>query len=170
MSILSELKKRGGPRVRILAERSGQSRSGGEAVTLLLHPPRSRPIDDHFEIARLLVRSGVAKRTAMKVLAELAAGKISSVEAPSVRDFGRLAEEIAKLGVTTYRTVKRKVNVRALRKRICISQEAFAARYGLDVATVQNWEQERTTPDGPAAALLQAIDKDPEKVAELMTR
>jgi len=169
MSILSELKRRAGPRVRILAETPGQLSSGGEAVKLLLHPPRSREIDDHFEVARLLVRVRVPKRTAMKVLAELASGRIAYVEASAVPNYQNLAQELAKQGVTAYRIVRRKINVRDLRKRLGMSQEAFAGRYGLDVATVQNWEQERTTPDGPAAALLQAIDKDPEKVAELMT-
>jgi putative transcriptional regulator len=38
----------------------------------------------------------------------------------------------------------------------------------LDVATLRNWEQGRTTPEGPAATLLQLIDSDPDKVAELL--
>lgn len=155
--------------MRILAETPDRSSSGGETVKLALHPSRSHPITDHFEVARLFVRSGVPKRTAMKVLAELVAGKISYVEAPAVRDYSRLAQYLGSQGVAAYRVVRRKVNVRALRKRLGMSQEAFAGRYGLDVATVQNWEQGRTTPDGPAATLLQVIDRDPEKVAELMT-
>ncbi len=52
--------------------------------------------------------------------------------------------------------------------RLGISQEAFAGRYDLDVKTRQNWEQGRTTPEGPAAILLQLIDRDPENVVELL--
>lgn len=62
----------------------------------------------------------------------------------------------------------RRVDVKALRQRLGISQEAFAGRYGLDVATVRNWEQGRTIPEGPAAALLQLIDRDPDKIVELL--
>jgi putative transcriptional regulator len=62
----------------------------------------------------------------------------------------------------------RRVDVKALRARLGVSQEDFAGRYGLDVATVRNWEQGRTTPDGPAARLLQLIDRDPDKVMELL--
>jgi hypothetical protein len=48
------------------------------------------------------------------------------------------------------------------------SQEAFAWRYCLDAATVRNWEQGRTIPEGPAATLWQLIDRDPDKIVELL--
>jgi putative transcriptional regulator len=56
----------------------------------------------------------------------------------------------------------------ALRARLGISQAAFAGRYG---DPVRNWEQgqsRRTRPEGPAAVLLQVIERDPEKVVELL--
>jgi putative transcriptional regulator len=59
--------------------------------------------------------------------------------------------------------------VKALRARLGISQEAFAGYYGLDQSTVQNWEQGRTKPDGPAVALLHLIDKEPDSILELLS-
>lgn len=70
--------------------------------------------------------------------------------------------------IAAQRIVKRKIDVKLLRARLGISQEAFAGRYGLDVKTLQNWEQGRTEPEGPAAILLQLIERDPDKIVELL--
>ncbi len=131
-------------------------------------PPASRRLGDVFEIARLLVRSGVAVRTAKSAIDDLVAGRIAFVEALAVAGYDRLKREMMKHNVAAHRIELRQVDVRALRQRLGISQEAFAGRYGLDVATVRNWEQGRTRPEGPAAALLQLIDRDPDKIVELL--
>lgn len=135
---------------------------------MVLVPPPARRLGDAFEIARLLVRSGVPVRTAKKAIDDLAAGRTAYVEAPAVADYGRVKRTMADQGVTALRIAIRPVDVKALRTRLGISQEAFAGRYGLDVATVRNWEQGRTKPEGPAAALLQLIERDPDKIVELL--
>lgn len=56
------------------------------------------------------------------------------------------------------------IAVRALRKRDGLSQAAFAARYGIDLRTLQDWEQSRTTPNTAAQTLLKVIRDDPEAV------
>lgn len=50
----------------------------------------------------------------------------------------------------------------ALRTRLNLSQSEFAKILGVSVRTIQEWEQGRTTPSGPALALLRIIDKHPE--------
>ena len=55
-------------------------------------------------------------------------------------------------------------NVRAIRERLALSQEGFARRFGLSLRTVQEWEQGRRAPDGPARVLLHVIDQQPEAV------
>ncbi len=130
--------------------------------------PMAQPLGDMFEVARHLVRTGVPVRTAKRTLDDLAAGKTASVMAPTVVDYDRLKQSLRRQGVETRRIASRPIDVQALRARLGISQEAFALRYGLDVATVRNWEQGRTTPEGPAATLLQLIDRDPEKVVDLL--
>ena len=131
-------------------------------------PPSSRRLGDVFEVIRLLVRSGVSVRTAKSAIDDLVAGRIAYIDAPAVADYARLKREMTKQNLTAHRIELRRVDVKALRQRLGISQDAFAGRYGLDVATVRNWEQGRTIPEGPAAALLQLIDRDPDKIVELL--
>jgi putative transcriptional regulator len=55
-------------------------------------------------------------------------------------------------------------DVRALRERLGLSQEAFAERFHLSLRTIQDWEQRRRVPEGPARVLLQVIERDPQAV------
>lgn len=48
-----------------------------------------------------------------------------------------------------------------------ISQEEFAARLGISVATLRNWEQGRRKPTGPARKLLDLLQQHPEIVLDL---
>lgn len=52
----------------------------------------------------------------------------------------------------------------AVREAVKMSQREFAILVGVPVKTLQNWEQKRTRPTGPARALLRAIAKDPKHV------
>ena len=52
-------------------------------------------------------------------------------------------------------------NVRVIRERTSLSQSEFAQMIGVSVKTLQNWEQDRRRPTGPAAALLSIIAHDP---------
>ena len=58
--------------------------------------------------------------------------------------------------------------LRALRGRLGLSQKQFADRFGLTVDAIQQYEQGRRTPSGPAATLLQVIATDPESVARAL--
>ena len=52
--------------------------------------------------------------------------------------------------------------VRAIRKRTRLSRSEFADLIGVSVKTLQNWEQDRRRPTGPAAALLRIISREPQ--------
>ena len=56
------------------------------------------------------------------------------------------------------------VDIKAVRKRLRRSQSEFALMIGVSVATLQNWEQGRRRPEGPAQALLKVAAEDPEAV------
>ena len=58
------------------------------------------------------------------------------------------------------------VDVRATRQHLKLSQAAFAAKFGFQPATLRNWEQGRTRPDGPARVLLAVIARHPEAVED----
>jgi putative transcriptional regulator len=59
------------------------------------------------------------------------------------------------------RIVIRSSGVRVIRERTSLSQSEFAQLIGVSVKTLQNWEQDRRRPTGPAAALLSIIEHDP---------
>jgi putative transcriptional regulator len=66
---------------------------------------------------------------------------------------------------TTYKVhVPAKVDVRAIRTKLKMSQNAFAARFGILPSTLRDWEQNRRHPDGAARVLLMVIDKEPDAV------
>ncbi|MBV9523737.1 MAG: helix-turn-helix domain-containing protein [Alphaproteobacteria bacterium] len=60
-------------------------------------------------------------------------------------------------------------DVRALRKRLGLSQAAFAARFGLSLTNIRNWEQGIRRPEGAARVLLTVIERDPEAVERALS-
>ena len=56
------------------------------------------------------------------------------------------------------------VDVVAIRKRLGLSQQAFARKFGLSTATLRDWEQGRRSMDRTAQALLKVIDHAPDAV------
>jgi putative transcriptional regulator len=62
------------------------------------------------------------------------------------------------------------IDVRATRRRLGLSQAAFAAKFGFQPATLRNWEQGRTRPDGPARVLLTVIARYPEAVEDALRK
>jgi putative transcriptional regulator len=54
--------------------------------------------------------------------------------------------------------------VRDLRRRARLTQQEFAARLGVPVETIRNWEQGKRAPRGPARALLAVIAHAPDTV------
>jgi putative transcriptional regulator len=56
------------------------------------------------------------------------------------------------------------IDVRAVHAKLGMSQHSFAAKFGVSISTVRNWEQGRRRPEGPARVLLTIIDREPEAV------
>jgi putative transcriptional regulator len=56
------------------------------------------------------------------------------------------------------------VEVRDLRRRSHLTQQEFAAKLGVPVETIRNWEQGKRMPRGPARALLTVIAHAPDAV------
>ncbi len=59
-------------------------------------------------------------------------------------------------------------DVRAIRRKLHLSQHEFADAYRIPLATLHNWEQGRRVPDAPAAAYLQAIARKPLIIREAL--
>ena len=62
------------------------------------------------------------------------------------------------------------IDVRSVRQKLGLSQARFAARFGFTAATVRNWEQGRTQPDGPARVLLAVIAHHPDAVEDALRK
>ncbi len=60
------------------------------------------------------------------------------------------------------------LEVKAIRKRLHVSQAQFAYLIGISPATLRNWEQGRTYPEGPARALLKVAAKQPEFILQAL--
>lgn len=52
------------------------------------------------------------------------------------------------------------IDVQALRKRIGLTQEEFAAKFGISLGTLRHWERGDRKPHGPALVLLRVIKKN----------
>jgi putative transcriptional regulator len=60
------------------------------------------------------------------------------------------------------------IDVRAIRDRMGLTQQDFAACFGFSVNTLRHWEQGRRVPEGPTRAYLMVIDREPEAVRKAL--
>ena len=56
---------------------------------------------------------------------------------------------------------------KVIRSKLKLSQSAFAGLLGVSIRTLQDWEQGRRIPQGPAIALLRIAEQHPEVFADL---
>jgi len=62
------------------------------------------------------------------------------------------------------------VYARTVRGRTGLTQSAFAARIGVPVETVRNWEQGKRSPRGPARSLLKVIEEAPDAAFAVLSK
>lgn len=86
-------------------------------------------------------------------------------------DFQKLVESVKQMGaimkgkkIPHRRTIVTDIKVKKLRERTGLTQSEFARMIGVSVRTLQNWEQGRREPEGPARALLRVVECEPEAV------
>jgi putative transcriptional regulator len=58
-------------------------------------------------------------------------------------------------------------DIKRVRHQLHLSQSAFAAFMGINLRTLQEWEQGRRKPSGPATVLLRIAQKHPEAFVDL---
>lgn len=66
--------------------------------------------------------------------------------------------------------VPEKIDVKKIRARLRLSQQAFAETYGFTLAAVRDWEQGRRRPERSARVLLKIVQKEPEAVMRALSR
>lgn len=91
---------------------------------------------------------------------------VEKVNAATEADIARWKREdgVDDTNLGSARFVSPALDVKVIRERLGLSQEAFADRFRLSLRTVQEWEQGRRTPEGPARVLLRVIERDPNAV------
>lgn len=62
------------------------------------------------------------------------------------------------------------VNVAKIRAKLKLSQSEFADLLGVSKRVVQDWEQHRKAPSGPARSLLKVAQKEPAAVRRALAR
>ena len=68
------------------------------------------------------------------------------------------------------REIKKKlVDPKKIRRRLKLTQVAFAERYAIPLGTLRDWERRARFPDAAARAYLQVISEDPAGIARLLT-
>jgi len=85
----------------------------------------------------------------------------------SVREGGAILREEEE---AARRFVVEEPDVAAIREEYGLSQSKFAALLGISVRTLQNWEQGRRRPQGPAKVLLRVASKHPEAVLDVVRK
>jgi DNA-binding transcriptional regulator YiaG len=120
-------------------------------------------------VARLLASRGLSLRKAHEAFNRLADGKTVAVELHA-EDPRELISELSALGVNAFPIEPPEIDVRRVRERLGLSQAEFSIRFGLELDTVQNWEQGRYRPDPAAQILLSVIEAYPECVDSVLTK
>jgi len=92
------------------------------------------------------------------------------------QDFDKLVESIKQAGKIRRGEMKasrveefRPADIRSIRERLEMSQSQFALMIGVSVSTLQNWEQGRRRPEGPARALLKIVAENPRAVVKALS-
>lgn len=73
----------------------------------------------------------------------------------------------ANRGSLRTRSLKEPASPTVIRTKLNLSQSAFAGLMGVSLRTVQDWEQGRRKPSGPAEALLRIAEQKPDVFLEL---
>jgi len=56
------------------------------------------------------------------------------------------------------------IDVKSIRAKTSLTQDQFAAHFGLSASAVRDWEQKRKIPDPVTRVLLMVLDREPEAV------
>jgi DNA-binding transcriptional regulator YiaG len=123
------------------------------------------PFHRTVSVAEALAKRGLTLLQAKRIVTRLAKGESVAAEIPMVEDVTVFEKELKRHGVIAERRdPPDAIDVKAIRERLGLSQDEFATRFGLDAASLRNWEQERTVPERAVRSLLRVIDVNPQAV------
>jgi DNA-binding transcriptional regulator YiaG len=137
----------------------------GDLVVLVLR--LVGPLDKPISVAKRLRAAGLTLRAAHAVINRLAEVRLAVCQIAEGADISALAGDLAAMNVHTYRQRHPDPGlILEVRTRHGLSQREFAQLLGLDIDTLQNWEQGRNRPDAATLSLVMAFDKAPELIQQ----
>ena len=137
----------------------------GDPVTLVLR--LVGPLDKPISVAKRLYAAGLTLRAAHSVINRLAETRLAVCRITEGAGISALAADLVGMNVHCYR--RRQLDpglIAEVRARHGLSQREFAEVLGIDIDTLQNWEQGRNKPDIAALNLVVAFDKAPDLIEQ----
>jgi DNA-binding transcriptional regulator YiaG len=137
----------------------------GEAVPLVLRLEGA--LDRPIHVMQRLRSAGLTLRAAHAVINRLAETRLAVCMIAEGANIPLLAADLAAMNVHTWR--RRQLDpglIAEVRARHRLSQREFAEVLGIDIDTLQNWEQGRNKPDAAVLNLVMAYDKAPELIEQ----
>ena len=136
----------------------------GTVVTLVLK--RTGALDKPITVVKRLRAAGLTLRAGHFVINRLAECGIAVCSVAEGADIPALAADLATMNIHTHRRRHPAPGLIAeVRARHGLSQREFAEVLGIDIDTLQNWEQGRNKPDAAALSLVLAFDQAPDVVS-----
>jgi DNA-binding transcriptional regulator YiaG len=137
----------------------------GELVTLVLR--LNGRFDKRLSVVRRLRAAGLTLQVAHAAITRLAETGLTLCRIAEGADLTTLASDLSALDIRVYRRrVVAPDMITEVRARHGLSQREFAEMLGIDVNTLQNWEQGRNKPDAATLNLILMFDKAPELVEQ----
>jgi DNA-binding transcriptional regulator YiaG len=137
----------------------------GDLVTLVLR--LVGPLDKPISVVKRMRAAGLTLRAGHAVINRLAETRLAVCQIAEGADIPTLATDLLAMNVHTYR--RRHLDpclIAEVRARHGLSQREFAELLGVEIDTLQNWEQGRNRPDVATLNLVMAFDKAPELVEQ----
>jgi DNA-binding transcriptional regulator YiaG len=144
--------------------------SSDDAVPVVLH--RTGALDRGVSVARRLVAAGLTLKQAHDAINQLAGVSWTICAVAKTEDLRLLARDLIAMDVELRLkrpVIEQGIDIAELRARRGLSQREYADMLGLDVRTLQNWEQGRNRPDPAAVSLMRIFDRAPDMVGEVLT-
>jgi DNA-binding transcriptional regulator YiaG len=139
--------------------------SSGEGEPVLLRCQRD--VGALIPVAKRLREAGLTLRLAHAAINDLAEHNVTVCLVDKACDLAALAADLKAMHVEMHRrrpAASPNTEIAAVRERHNLSQRDFADRLGIDMRTLQNWEQGRNRPDPAAITLIRLFDRDPAAV------
>jgi DNA-binding transcriptional regulator YiaG len=139
----------------------------GELVALVLRLIGA--LDKPISVAKRLRVAGLTLRSAHTMINRLAEARLAVCRIAEGADIPALAADLHEMNVHTFR--RRQLDsglIAEVRTRHGLSQREFSEIIGVEIDTLQNWEQGRNRPDAAVLTLLAVFDKNPNVVLQTM--